>query len=310
MYTYTRQDLESYVGSLRWRGSGILIGGVSKLFITALGGSTTTRFFRLGGGMYPAPHARIQLFTGIVERLQILHAAPGAEEVLRAQSSHVARCYCAAALQSAISLLPPDVFAHRAHGGISAGLFDVGARHTRRHADQVVEVKVLVVDFGVAENQGEDVVSLRGRGEAYGEFLGHTAENGLIYVLDAIRGAENAYPLGLAAGRGCEAVPVGHELGLDHAACFVLARSALSQDGVNLVDEDNARLQLPCQAEDGVDELVGVAVPLLRQGGDVQIDEAGAGLVGEGLGEHRLAAAGGPVKEQPEGAESSDDECE
>lgn len=81
----------------------------------------------------------------------------------------------------------------------------------------------------------------------------------------------------------------------------MLSASALSQHGVNLVDEDDAGLQLPGEAEDGIDQLVAVAVPLFRQGGDVQVDEAGARLVGKGFGEHRLAAARRAVEQHARG---------
>ena len=51
-------------------------------------------------------------------------------------------------------------------------------------------------------------------GECDREFLGHAAQDGLVDVLDAICGAEDAYALGDgggAGGGGGEAVPVGHE---------------------------------------------------------------------------------------------------
>jgi hypothetical protein len=77
----------------------------------------------------------------------------------------------------------------------------------------------------------------------------------------------------------------------------VLSASPLAQYCVDLVDEDDARLQLAGQTEDGVDELVAVTIPLLCEGRNVQVDEAGARLVGQGLGQHSLSAAGGAVQQ-------------
>lgn len=92
-----------------------------------------------------------------------------------------------------------------------------------------------------------------------------------------------------------------HELRLDHPARLVVPAPPRPQHGVHLVDEDNRRRQLPRQREHRRDQLVAVAVPLLRQRRDVQVDEDGAGLVRERLGQHGLAAAGGPVEEDAGG---------
>jgi hypothetical protein len=81
----------------------------------------------------------------------------------------------------------------------------------------------------------------------------------------------------------------------------VFAAAALAEDGVDLVDEDDGGLELAGEAEDGADELIRVAVPLLRYGADVQVYEAGARLMGEGFGEHGFAAAGGTVEENARG---------
>lgn len=81
----------------------------------------------------------------------------------------------------------------------------------------------------------------------------------------------------------------------------MLAAAALAEDGVDFVDEDDRGLELARKAEHRGDELIGVAVPLLGYGADVQVYEAGAGLVGEGFGEHGLAAARGAVKEDARG---------
>jgi hypothetical protein len=136
------------------------------------------------------------------------------------------------------------------------------------------------------------------------ELLGHATEDGFVNVLDAVCGAENAYPLGsrcAGGGAGSEAIPVGHEFGLDHAAGFVFTAPPLSENCVNLVDEDDAWLQFPCQTEYCVNELVAVAVPLFCQSRDVQVDEAGARFVREGFCKHSLSATGRTVEEDAAG---------
>lgn len=44
----------------------------------------------------------------------------------------------------------------------------------------------------------------------------------------------------------------------------MFAAATLAEDGVDFVDEDDGGLELAGETEDGVDELVGVAVPFLR----------------------------------------------
>lgn len=90
-------------------------------------------------------------------------------------------------------------------------------------------------------------------------------------------------------------------LGLHHAARLMFTAPSLAQHSVDLVDKDNTRLQLPRQTEDSVDQLVAVAIPLLGEGGDVQVDEAGARLVCEGLCQHGLSAARGAVQKHTAG---------
>lgn len=71
---------------------------------------------------------------------------------------------------------------------------------------------MVVVDFGVLENEFEDSSTLvRGR-QRDGELLRHASQDGFVDVLYSVCGAEDNDPLGhpLAVG-GCEAVPVGHE---------------------------------------------------------------------------------------------------
>ena len=67
-----------------------------------------------------------------------------------------------------------------------------------------------------------------------------------------------------------------HELRLHHPTRFVLATSPCPENSVYLVEEDDGWLEFAREAEDGGDEFVAIAVPFFRQGGDVEVDEAGA----------------------------------
>ena len=81
----------------------------------------------------------------------------------------------------------------------------------------------------------------------------------------------------------------------------MLAAPPRSEHRINLVDEDDTGLEFPREREDRVDDLVGVAVPFFGQGGDVEVYEGGAGLVGESFGEHGFSAAWGSVEENTGG---------
>lgn len=71
----------------------------------------------------------------------------------------------------------------------------------------------------------------------------------------------------------------------------MLSTPSLSQNCINLIDENNSWLQLPRETEHGTNKLVAVAVPFLCEGRDVQVDEDGARFVSESFGKHCLAAA-------------------
>lgn len=161
------------------------------------------------------PNARIHL-ARVLDAIDLAQAPSGAEEILRPQAAHITSLDAAPALQRAVCFLAADVFADGAHGGVATGFFDVGAGHAGADADEVVEVEVCGVDFCAAQDEGEDVVALGGVGEGDGELFGHAAQDGLVDVLDAVGGAEDAYPLGggcAGGGAGGKAVPVCHESG-------------------------------------------------------------------------------------------------
>ena len=86
-------------------------------------------------------------------------------------------------------------------------------------------------------------------------------------------------------------------LGFDHPTGFMFFASSGAEDGIDLVDEHDTRLKFPSEREDGADKLIRIAVPFLRQGGDVEVDEAGPALVRQRFGEHGLAASGRAVQQ-------------
>ena len=69
-------------------------------------------------------------------------------------------------------------------------------------------------------------------------------------------------------------IPQLHELSFDHGGGFVILLCSHSQETVNLVNEDDAGLDLPRQCEDCSGELLTLSIPLVCQTGDVQVDES------------------------------------
>ncbi|KAF7451833.1 ATPase family AAA domain-containing protein 1-A [Pyrenophora tritici-repentis] len=112
--------------------------------------------------MHPTPHPRIQLLPRVIQTIQIPQSPAPTKEILRPQPAHITLRDRPTTAQCAVCLLPADVFADRAHGGVAAGFFDVGAAHAGGDADEVVEVEVCGVDFCAAKDEGEYVVALDG----------------------------------------------------------------------------------------------------------------------------------------------------
>lgn len=88
-----------------------------------------------------------------------------------------------------------------------------------------------------------------------------------------------------------------HELGLHHPCHFVITLRSLPQEGINLVDKDDARLCFPCKAEETSNELVRLSVPLVRKHGGGDVDEGGPGLLGQRFREHGLSTSRGTEEE-------------
>mmetsp|Transcript_38871 Transcript_38871/g.99305 ORF Transcript_38871/g.99305 Transcript_38871/m.99305 type:complete len:370 (-) Transcript_38871:1412-2521(-) len=81
------------------------------------------------------------------------------------------------------------------------------------------------------------------------------------------------------------------------AACVAARAAARACDRVELVEEEDAGGRLPRLVKDLPDVALRLAEPHGEELGALDGDEVGLALVGNGLGEERLAASGGPVKE-------------
>lgn len=77
----------------------------------------------------------------------------------------------------------------------------------------------------------------------------------------------------------------------------MVGASALPEEGVDLVDKDDRRLQFPRKREEGSHKLVRFAIVLVSQGRHVEVDERRVALLGECLGQHRLATARRAIQE-------------
>lgn len=81
-----------------------------------------------------------------------------------------------------------------------------------------------------------------------------------------------------------------HLLCLNHVTGLVLSARSCSQHRIDFVDEHDSGLELARQTEHSADELVAVAIPLLRKSRNVQIDKACARLMRQRLCQHSLSA--------------------
>lgn len=54
-----------------------------------------------------------------------------------------------------------------------------------------------------------------------------------------------------------------HELSFHHACNLMIALCPLSQKGINLINENDTRLRLPCETEESSDEFIRFTVPLV-----------------------------------------------
>ena len=88
-----------------------------------------------------------------------------------------------------------------------------------------------------------------------------------------------------------------HKLCLHHGSDLVITLGALTQERVDFVDEDDARLYLAREAEQAGDELVRLAIPLVSENRHGNIDKCRARLLCERLRKHCLPAPGRTVEQ-------------
>ena len=108
------------------------------------------------------------------------------------------------------------------------------------------------------------------------------------------------------AARGREAVHLDQQLVEGLLALGVVVGAARGADGVELVDEDDGRLVLARLAEQAADARGAEAGEHLDERGRRLRVEGRAGLVGDGLGQQRLAGAGRAVQQDARGHARAD----
>eukprot|EP00050_Salpingoeca_kvevrii_P022177 m.122381 g.122381 ORF g.122381 m.122381 type:complete len:423 (-) comp9626_c0_seq2:650-1918(-) len=90
-------------------------------------------------------------------------------------------------------------------------------------------------------------------------------------------------------GIGRKSIPKGHELRLGNGRGFIVCRLALAKKRVNLVNKNDAGLQLFRNGEQSVNQLLALAVPLVHKGRRLKIDKGATALLGKSLSSHGLA---------------------
>ena len=92
----------------------------------------------------------------------------------------------------------------------------------------------------------------------------HSAEDRPVNIFRTIRRTHD-HDRGLTLRSGLESVPQLHELGLDHGRGLVVVRVSGPEEGVDLVDEDDARSDLRRQGEHGSGEFLWFSVPWVEK---------------------------------------------
>lgn len=64
----------------------------------------------------------------------------------------------------------------------------------------------------------------------------------------------------------------------------MVALRSFSEEGIDLVDEDDGRLRFPSKAKQACDEFIAFPVPFVRENAGGDIDEGGSGFLCEGFG--------------------------
>ena len=177
-----------------------------------------------------------------------------------------------------------------------ADLGQVGAAEAVRRLGQVVEVHVLG-DGRLAQRRLEYVdARLLVRQRDVDELIEATgAQHGRVDDVRPVGGADDEHVL-----LGAHAVHFGEHLvddAIGGAAAVAAAAAARLGYGVELVEEEHTRRRLARLVEHVAHVRLRLAEPHGEQLGALDRDEVGLALVGDGLGEQRLAAAGRAVEE-------------
>ena len=176
-----------------------------------------------------------------------------------------------------------------------AQLGQVGGRVLGGAGGQGADVQVLGQRAAVEHGPDDGLAGLevgRQHQQAVVEPAG-PAQQG-VDVPGVLGGGDHEHPLVLLAG----AVELGHQLVDDPAPDRVAAPGPAGADGVELVEVEQAGRAGPGRLEDLVDAAAAVAEPHVDHVGQVDPEEAGPQLPGQGPGQERLAAAGRPVHQQ------------
>ncbi|BAT05417.1 Os08g0413050, partial [Oryza sativa Japonica Group] len=189
-----------------------------------------------------------------------------------------------------------DHLAHRELARALADLLDVGAAEPVGGGGHGRQVDV--AGHGrLAEVRPEDLQPRRGVRERDVDELVEAArpEHRRVDDVRPVGGADDEHRL-----LGVDAVHLGEQL-VEHAvrraAGVADAVAALDGDGVELVEEEDARRRLPRLVEQVADVALALAEPHGEQLGPLDADEVGLALLGDGLGHHRLAAPRRAVEE-------------
>mmetsp|Transcript_3901 Transcript_3901/g.11290 ORF Transcript_3901/g.11290 Transcript_3901/m.11290 type:complete len:389 (-) Transcript_3901:239-1405(-) len=180
---------------------------------------------------------------------------------------------------------------------VRAELLQVTPAESRRFLSQLFDplahVDRLIHHLSL-QHLGKNQLPLLLIGKADQEGLGKPPQNGLVHLPRPVCRTQD-HDLRVLVRR--EAVPKGHELRLHVVGRLVLVAVPLPQHGVNLVDEDDRRLQLHGEGENRGHELLSVAEPLALQRCGPHVNEASVGLLRDSLREHGLPRPWRAVKQ-------------
>lgn len=138
------------------------------------------------------------------------------------------------------------------------------------------------------EQFDEQISTCRSIGQADEDSLRKASQSRLVQRVRQVGGAQHEHA-GVALR--AEAVQLDEELGLDAPCRLGLVLFAFAEQAVDLVDEQNRRLQFACDREQRLHQLLRFAEPFRGQRRGGYAEEVRVRFVGQRFGEQRLAAA-------------------